>query len=213
MMNISIVIADDHPIILDGLANLFKNETGLRVLGRCVNGEEALDAVRRHSPDVVILDLHMPRMTGLDVLRAIQTDGIKVRAVLLAAELTRGHALEAMRLGVAGIVLKELAPRLLVECVRKVAAGEQWIEKRSFGVVLDGLLARDRGTREAASVLTAREVELVRLVAGGLRNRAIAEQLGITEGTVKLHIHNVYKKLRVDSRVELTLYAQEKGIV
>jgi DNA-binding NarL/FixJ family response regulator len=211
-MSISIVIADDHPIILDGLANLFKNEDRLNVRARCVNGEEALGAVRRYSPDVLLIDLHMPRMTGLDVLRAIRAERLQVRAVLLAAELTRGQALDAMRLGVGGIVLKELAPRLLVECVRKVAAGEQWIEKRSFSGVLDGLLARDRATRATTPALTAREVELVRLVAGGFRNRAIAEQVGITEGTVKLHIHNVYKKLGVDSRVELTLYAQEKGI-
>ena len=212
-MRIRLVLADDHPIVLDGLEALFRLEPDFQVVARCVNGEETLQAVRQHRPDVVLLDVRMPRMDGLAVLRELHKDRMPTRVVLLAAELGKHEALEALRLGVAGMVLKELAPRLLVECVRKVHAGEQWIEKRSYSGALETLLRREAGAREAGGVLTPREIEMVRMVAGGLRNKEMSERLAITEGTVKIHLHNIYHKLKVQNRVELTLYAQEKGLV
>jgi len=102
--------------------------------------------------------------------------------------------------------------RHLVQCVRKVHAGEQWLERSSIGRALDRLLQREAGAREIAGVLTTREIEIVRMVARGLRNKAIADRLGFSEGTVKTHLRNIYKKLCVDARVALTLYAQQKGL-
>jgi DNA-binding NarL/FixJ family response regulator len=212
-MPASLVLADDHPIVLDGLERLFTGQADLAVVARCVDGTEALRAVREHRPDVLVLDVRMPGLDGFAIIRELRREALPTRVVLLSAELDEDQVLEAMRLGVRGVVLKEMAPRMLVECVRKVVAGEQWIERRSLGRALDRMLRREAGLREVAALLTAREIEIVRLVAEGLRNQAIAERLHISEGTVKVHLHNIYEKLGVDSRVALTVYAREKGLV
>ena len=112
-----------------------------------------------------------------------------------------------------GVVLKEMAPRLLVQCIRKVAAGEQWLEKRSVSLALERLLKREAATRQIAVILTPREIEIVRMVAEGLRNKVIAERLYMSEGTVKVHLHNIYEKLKVNSRLQLARYARDQGLV
>ena len=212
-MPVSLVLADDHPIVLDGLEQLFRAQKDFTVVARCRDGAETLRAVRQHRPDVLLLDIRMPAPDGLQVVRDLQQDGLPTRIVLLTAELDEDDVLEAVRLGVQGVVLKEMAPQMLMECVRKVAAGEQWIERRSLTRALDKMLRREAGFREVASVLTSREIEIVRLAAQGLRNQAIADRLHISEGTVKVHLHNIYEKLQIDGRVALTLYAQEKGLL
>jgi DNA-binding NarL/FixJ family response regulator len=211
-MAIRVVLADDHPIILDGLEILFRMERDIQVVARCVNGAEALQAVRLHRPDILILDIRMPGKDGLAVLREMKADGLPTQAVLLTVALDEEDALEALRLGVRGVVLKEMAPQMLVQCVRKVHAGEQWLERRSVGRALEKLLWREAGTREVAGVLTPREIEIVRMVATGLRNKEIADKLSISEGTVKIHLHHIYEKLRLDGRLELALYAQDRGL-
>ena len=210
---IRVVLADDHPIVLDGLANLFRLEPDFQVVARCVNGEESLSAVRRHRPDVLLLDIHMPCKDGLTVLRELQREKLPTKVVLLAAVLEEEEVLDALRLGVRGMLLKELAPQMVVRCVRKVHAGEQWIETHAFGRALHTLLQREAGQREATGLLTPREIEMVRMVARGLRNKEMSEKLAISEGTVKIHLHNIYKKVKVESRVELILYAQSKKLV
>jgi DNA-binding NarL/FixJ family response regulator len=212
-MPIRLVLADDHPIVLDGLENLFRLERDFQVVARCVNGDETLAAVRRYHPDVLILDVRMPRKDGLAVLRVLHRDRLPTKVVLLAAVLEEEEVLEALRLGVRGMVLKELAPQMVVQCARKVHAGEKWFEKHAFGRAVDILLQREAGEREAAGVLTPREIEMVAMVARGLRNKEMSERLAISEGTVKIHLHNIYKKLKVENRVELILYAQAKRLV
>lgn len=210
---IRVVLADDHPIVLDGLENLFRLEPDFQVAARCVNGEECLQAVRRLQPDVLVLDIRMPRKDGLAVMRELHRDKLPTRVVLLAAELDEQDVLEALRLGVRGMVLKELAPQMLLQCVRKVHAGEQWLEKQAVGRALDVLLRREAGEREAANLLTPRELEMVHMVTRGLRNKEMSDRLAISEGTVKIHLHNIYRKLKVENRVELILYAQSKKLV
>ncbi len=212
-MPIGLVLADDHPIVLDGLDHLFRQEEDFKVLARCRDGEETLQAVRKHRPDVLILDLRMPGKDGLAVLREVRKEKLPTRVVLLTAEMSDAEALEAIRLRVNGVVLKEMAPQLLVKCIRKVHAGGQWWEKRSLGRAMETMLRREAGEREIVGVLTPRELQIVRLVASGLHNKEIADKLGISEGTVKIHLHHIYEKLHVDGRLELTLYAQDKGLV
>ena len=212
-MPITLVLADDHPLILDGIENLFQLEKDFKLVARCVDGEEALRAVRVHRPDVLVLDIRMPVRDGLSVLREMKKEKLPTRAVLLTAALDEDELAEAVRLGVRGLVLKELAPKLLVQCIRQVHAGELWLEKRSVAGALEKLLRREAGKQEVARVLTPREVEIVHQVAAGLRNKEIAERLFIGEGTVKIHLHNIYQKLGVDSRLKLTRYAQEKGLI
>ena len=185
----------------------------MKVLARCATQEETLQAVRTHRPDILILDICMPAMDGLAVLREMIKAKLPTRVVIFTAAIDEDQALEAIRLGVRGVVLKEMAPRHLVQCVRKVHAGEQWLEKHSIGRVLDKLLQREAGAREMAGILTPREIEIAQMVARGLRNKEIAVGLAISEGTVKTHLHNIYEELRVDGRVALTLYAQQKRLI
>jgi RNA polymerase sigma factor (sigma-70 family) len=151
-------------------------------------------------------------MDGLAVLRELREAELPTRVVLLTAEVDEDHLLEAMRLGVGGVVLKELAVPLLIQCIRKVYAGDQWLERRSVSRAIEKMLQREAGAREIATILTPRETEIVRLVASGLRNKEIADKLAISEGTVKSHLHRSYEKLHVDSRVALLRYAQAKGL-
>jgi DNA-binding NarL/FixJ family response regulator len=121
--------------------------------------------------------------------------------------------LEAIRLGVRGIVLKEMPPRLLVECVRAVHAGKHWLEKNIANRAIETMLRREAGARDLEGLLTDREIEITCAVANGLRNKVIADRLNISEGTVKVHLHNIYQKLELDGRLALTVYARTKGLV
>jgi len=211
-MPITLVLADDHPIFLSGLEDIFRPEPDFQVLARCLEGQAALGAVRQLKPDVLILDLRMPKMDGLGVLREMQKEKLSTRVVVLTAAPEEDEVLEAIRLGVYGVVLKEMAPRLLVQCIRKVAAGEQWLEKRSVSLALEKLLKREAATRQIARILTPREIEIVRMVTEGLRNKVIAERLYVSEGTVKIHLHHIYEKLKVNSRLQLARYARDEGL-
>jgi DNA-binding NarL/FixJ family response regulator len=212
-MPIRLVLADDHPLILNGLENLFRPEKDLEVVARCTDGIETLKAVRKHRPDILVLDIRMPGKDGLEVAREMRKEKLPTRIVLLTAVLDERELLEAIKLGVQGIVLKEMAPSMLLSCIRKVHAGEQWIELRSAAQALEKMLRREAGTREIAAKLTPQELTIVRMVAGGLRNKEIADKIHISEGTVKVHLHNIYEKLHVNSRLALLRYAQEKGLV
>ncbi|MBI4200097.1 MAG: response regulator transcription factor [Chloroflexi bacterium] len=211
-MGISLVVADDHPLISEGVESLLRQEPDFTVLRRCRDGEETLEALRELRPDVLILDLRMPRMKGLAVLREMRKERLPTRVVLLAAVVEEDEVMEALHLGVSGVVLKDTPPQLLLQAVRKVHAGEQWLEKQSFGRALQKMLRREAGARQVAGILTRREIEIVRLVTRGLRNKEIAEKLFIDEGTVKVHLHNIYEKLGVCGRPALVRYAEDKGL-
>jgi DNA-binding NarL/FixJ family response regulator len=210
---IRLVLADDHPLLLDGLEHLFRHEPEFEIVARCGNGETALAAVRLHRPDVLVLDFKMPDRDGFSVVREMQQDAIAPAIVLLTAAVNENEVTEAVRMGIRGIVLKEVASQVLVQAVREVHAGGQWLERRSVGRALEKMVRRETGERELAAVLTPREIELVRMVASGLRNKEIARRLSITEGTVKTHLHNIYDKLAVGGRLELTLHAQNRGLL
>ena len=212
-MAITLVLADDHPLILDGMESLFRLEKDFKVAACCVNGEETVRAVRKHKPDILVLDIRMPGKDGLGVLREMSKEKLPTRVVVLTGAISEEEVGEAIRLGARGLVLKELAPKLLVQCIRRVHAGELWLEKDTVGNALEKLLRRESGRQEVGQVLTARELEIVKQVATGLRNQEIAKRLFISEGTVKMHLHNIYQKIGLDSRFKLTRYAQEKGLV
>jgi len=208
-----LVLADDHPIVLHGLENLLRAESDLQVVARCASGDETLVAVRRHRPDLLILDMHMPRKDGLAVLRELQREKRPTKVLLIAERLEEDEVLEALRLGVHGMMMKDLALRMVVVCIRKLLAGKRWYETNTMGRALDVLLRRQSGERDVADVLTPREIEMVRLVAAGLDTAEMSSRLAISTGTVKTHLHRVYRKLKVDNRVALTLYAQSKKLI
>ena len=212
-MRTRLLIADDHPIVLDGLVQLFTSDKDFDVVSRCSTGDEALAALRRLRPDVAVLDIRMPGINGIELLRHAYEESLPTRVVLLTAEISDESVLEAVRLGVAGIVLKEMAPRVMVQSVRAVAAGEKWLDDGAMRRALDKMLRREAGLADAVRVLTPRELEVVKMVATGMRNKQIADRLHITEGTVKIHLHSIYQKLGVSGRVELSIYAREKSLV
>ena len=212
-MSIRLVLADDHPFILDALEGLFRLENDIEVVARCSDGVQAIEAVEVFDPDLLILDMSMPGADGLAVLRALKASGSGTRVVLLAAAVTDVQLVECLRLGVRGVVLKEMAPSMLVQCVRKVYEGDVWVEKQSITQAVDLMLRREAGGRELAGLLTQREIEVVRMVGEGLRNKEIALRLTLTEGTVKVHLHNIYGKLDLDGRLQLMKYARERGLV
>jgi DNA-binding NarL/FixJ family response regulator len=208
---ISIVAVDRHPITLAGLGRLFERE-GFEVRARCHDGDECLRAIQTYQPDIVVLELQLPGKDGLTILREMKRQTWTTRAVVFTSALEESQAVEAVRLGARAVVLKEMDPRLLVECIRKVHVGEPWAERRPGAPPQDKAPRPQAATRQAPRELTGRELEIVRLVAGGLRNRAVAERLGVTEGTVKVHLHNVYEKLGVKGRLPLILFARAKGL-
>jgi len=210
---ITVVVADDHPLMLRAVGDLLRSEEDFTVLAQCENGDEALAAARAHQPDILLLDLRMPKKDGITVLKDMKQEGLTTRVVLLAASVDDEEVLEAARLGVRGMVLKEMAPRLLVQCLRKVHAGGLWLERNSAARAFETLLRREAGAREISKLLTPREIEIARLAALGQRNKVIGEGMAISEGTVKTHLHHIYEKLRVQSRAELVLYCKEKGLV
>lgn len=212
-MPIRLVIVDDHPIVLEGLERLFRLEGDLEIVARCVNGSEALEAVRTHLPDILVLDIRLPGRSGLDVLDQVRREGLPTQAVLLAGSINEDELVEALHLGARGIVLKEMAPELLIRCIRTVHAGGRWLENDFLSRALEGILKRDGVARPGRLALSVRELEIVRLAATGHHNREIAESLHITEGTVKVHLHNIYEKLGIEGRVELTIYARDHGWV
>lgn len=205
---IDLIVADDHPIVLAGLTQLFRQEAGMRVVAGCVDGRETLEAVRLHRPDILLLDLNMPKLDGLGVLRAIAAERISVSTVVLTADADPADVSAARAAGARGIVLKEFSPRNVVDCVRRVHSGSEWVE---FLGRPTSPVAKQPDQPDALG-LTPRELELAALVVSGLRNRDIAARLGISEGTAKLHLYNVYKKIGVANRVELVLRMRSAGL-
>src|SRR5262245_36227600 len=199
--------------MLRAVSELLRSEPDFTVLAQCENGDEALTAVRTHQPDILLLDLRMPQKDGIAVLKDMKQEGLTTRVVLLAASVDDEEVLEAARLGVRGMVLKEVARRLLVQCLRTVHAGGLWLERNSAARAFETLLRREAGVREISKLLTPREIEIARLAALGQRNKMIGEGMAISEGTVKTHLHHIYEKLKVQSRAELVLYCKEKGLV
>jgi DNA-binding NarL/FixJ family response regulator len=210
MMTIRLVLADDHPIVLDGLVQLFSKEQDFDVVARATTGEEALHAVRQLLPQILVLDLRMPGMDGFAVLRQMKREQLPTQTVVLTA-LDNRQGLEALRLGARGIVLKDMATRFLVQCVRAVHSGGQWVEKGVATHAVETLLKRETGIRAMAEVLTPREIEVARMITCGFSSKVVADKLAISEGTAKLHLHHVYEKLNLDGRVALIRYMQSQG--
>ena len=210
-MTIRIVIADDHPIVLDGLTKLFSAEQEFEVVASVRSGAEVLRALRRFTPDILVLDLRMPGKDGIAVLGDIKRHQLTTNVVVLTAT-ENDDVLVAIRLGARGVVLKDMASRLLVECVRIVHSGGTWLEKSVATRAVDRLLQRELGIRSIARSLTPREVEVARMFADGMQSKHVADKLAISEGTAKLHLHHIYSKLNVRGRVALVRYMQRHGL-
>ncbi|MCI0402508.1 MAG: response regulator transcription factor [Acidobacteria bacterium] len=205
--SITVLVADDHTIFRDGLRQLLDAEDDITVVGEARSGSECLTLAERVKPAIVLLDLKMTPMDGFEVLSQLQATGSTAKPIVLTASEDEQDYVEAVRRGARGIVLKAAASDRLLEGIRKVHRGEMWIDQRVAADVMKAMSDPRPVTRAERAQLTAREQEIVSLVAQGFRNKEIADKLSISEQTVKNHLHNIFDKLGVSDRLELALYA------
>jgi two-component system nitrate/nitrite response regulator NarL len=199
---ITIVLIDDHPVVLAGLRDLLGGMDGLVVVGDYLRGREGLEAVKLYEPSVVILDYHLPDCSALDLLTKLRRDHSRVRRIVLSGMLTDEQVVGTLAHGANGVLFKDSTPELLAECIRSVVGGGTWIAP---DIAVRALAKKsDQATEGAADLLSERELIIARLVARGLRNKEIARELAITEGTVKVHVNHIFRKLNVRSRVALS---------
>src|ERR1700735_303690 len=218
---VRIVIADDHPIVRDGLKKLLLLEDDFEIVGEAGDGREVLEKVQALDPDVLLLDLRMPNLDGLSALQALQQTNKRTRVIVLTASEDKNEFVQAMKLGCSGIVLKQTAPDLIVKSIRKVNSGEIWLDSHTTAAVMrqfstgqegSGGQSASGGKSRERSPLSAREREIVALVAQGYKNKEMAEKMFISEQTVKNHLHNIFEKRGFSDRLELALYAIHKGL-
>jgi len=200
-----IFLADDHPMIRTALEVLLR-DTGFEIVGTAVTGDAALREIDRLRPDILLLDLQMPGGNGMDVLRRIRAGKSKLRVILLTAAIDDSALLEAKALKVEGMVMKNSDPAFLLDCLDHVRHGRGWIDpelgeraRQLAGTLADG----------GRATLAPRERQLIGFVRQGLRNREIAGELGVTEGTIKVYLHALFEKLGVSNRTELAIRADE----
>jgi two-component system, NarL family, nitrate/nitrite response regulator NarL len=215
-LGVRILIADDHPIFRDGLKRLLESERDFKVVGEACDGVEAVKMVRQLKPEILLLDLAMPRMPGLEALREMSTDATSVRVILLTAAAEKDQIVEALQLGARGVVLKDSATQILLKSIRAVMNGEYWVGRESVSNLvqyLRGLVGTSSNTaRQRRYGLTPRELEIVSAVVAGYANKEIAEHFKISEDTVKHHLSNIFDKVGVSTRLELALFAVNQAL-
>ncbi len=201
---IRLLVADDHPLIRAGLKVVLENDPGLLVVGEAENGEQAIEAFRRLAPDITLMDLRMPKKNGLDAIQSIRSTYKSARIVVLTSYDDEEDIYRTLEAGASGYLLKDSQPAELIASIRKVHDG---------GTVLSPAVAERLAQRVASKELSRREIEILGLVAVGNANKKIAEALGITPGTVKVHVANILDKLRSASRSEAVAVALRRGII
>lgn len=204
-----VLVADDDPLTMAGITTLL-DKTNFTVVATVNTGAAVLDALPGARPELLILDNDMPERSGLDVLRTLRSKGDDRPVVLLTSRLNDELAREAVKLSVNGIVIKSTAPRDLLVCLESVVQGRRWIDQEVMQRMMEQAMSPD-APRDPFDALSARERAVASLVQRGLRNKEVASELGLTEGTVKVHLHKVFDKLGIRGRTELILLAQERG--
>jgi two-component system, NarL family, response regulator DegU len=204
---IRIAIADDHSVLRESLAALLENQRDLEVCGAAANGTEALRIVQECHPDVLVLDLFMPEGDGFDVLRTLDRSGARVASVVLTGSENQLDYVQVVRLGARGLVLKGDSPEVLFSAIRSVANGELAFKDDIARQVLNSMAVENRHTQGSLHRLSERERQIAVLVARGLKNRDIAQQLTISENTVKRHMQSIFNKTGARDRLELAVFA------
>jgi len=213
---VKILIADDHPIFRDGLRRLLEAEKGFKVVAEACDGVEAVDFARKFQPEILLLDLAMPRRPGLEALRELNHQSAQVRVILLTAAAEREQIVEALQLGARGVVLKDCGTEILMKSIHAVLGGEYWVGREPVSNLLQYLRSlmesSTKLSRQKRFGLTPRELDIVSAVVAGYANREIAEHFKISEDTVKHHLSNIFDKTGVSTRLELALFAVNQSL-
>ncbi|HET9177249.1 MAG TPA: response regulator transcription factor [Terriglobia bacterium] len=215
--SVRILIADDHPIFRDGLRRLLEAEDDFKVIGEASDGGEAIEMAHQLKPDILLLDLAMPRVPGLEALRQLGGTVESIKVILLTAAIERDQIVDALHHGVRGVVLKESATELLLKSIRCVMDGQYWVGRESVSdlvrIIRDLTAIPEQGTRKRSYNLTPRELDIIAAIVNGYTNKDIAEKFSIAEQTVKHHLGNIFDKLGVSNRLELALFAVNHHLV
>jgi DNA-binding NarL/FixJ family response regulator len=214
-VSIRVLLADDQALVRSGFRLILEAREDIEVVGEAENGAEAVELAGRTDPDVILMDVRMPKLDGVEATRRLTASGSRARIVILTTFDLDEYVHEAIRAGASGFLLKDVQPAQLVDAVRVIAAGEALLAPTVTRRLLDRF-ARSLSAEKAPpslEVLTARELEILRLLAGGLSNAEIAEQLVVSEATVKTHVSSVLRKLGLRDRVQAVVLAYDAGLV
>ncbi|HET7215394.1 MAG TPA: response regulator transcription factor [Terriglobia bacterium] len=215
--SVRILVADDHPIFRDGLRKLLEAEKDFTVVGEASDGGEAIEMAQQLKPDVLLLDLAMPRVPGLEAVRQLGNSVEVIKVILLTAAIEREQIVDALHHGVRGVVLKESATELLLKSIRCVMDGQYWVGRESVSdlvrIIRDLTAIPEQGQRKRSYNLTPRELDIISSIVDGYTNKDIAEKFDIAEQTVKHHLGNIFDKLGVSNRLELALFAVNHNLV
>lgn len=201
---IRILIIDDHPVVRAGLTSMLGTQAELEVIGSASSGEEALAMIQHYAPDVVLLDLRMPGLNGIDMLVAARKSGLQVRAIILTSYETDEDIYRAVQAGAQGYLLKDTPFKGMLEAIRAVSAGKRYIPRQ---------IAQRLAERMMRTELTARELEILKMLAKGPTNKQIGHALGISDYTVRNHVNSIIEKLEVSDRTEAATTAIQRGII
>ncbi|KPL83157.1 LuxR family transcriptional regulator [Thermanaerothrix daxensis] len=208
---VRILIADDHPVIREGLSAMLSSVEGFEVVGEAKDGQEVLDLALRLKPDVVLMDLRMPGMDGVQAMRLIHAQCESVRFIILTVYDNDEYIFEGIRAGASAYLLKDVSREELINAIREVHSGQSLLHPRITRKLLERVSSSTEAEQE--STLTEREIEILRLMANGASNKQIAVRLSISSHTVKTHVSNIYQKLEVNDRAEAVAKAIRKGIL
>jgi len=213
---IHILVCDDHALFREGLSRILDETEGCKVVGKAANGQEAVEKAVELRPDLILLDVVMPGMDGIDAARTLRKRKVPSRIIMLSAYDEERFVLDAWKAGIHGYILKDTATAELMRAVQCVADGEVWVGEGFLARVMEKYRAALDGKDQEADGpggLTKREVDVLRLVGAGMRNKEIAARLFISEKTVKTHLTHIYQRLGLHDRVEVALYAIRHGVV
>lgn len=212
MEKINVMIADDHSLIREGLKQLLEFDGTIKVVGEASNGVECLDKLNTYSPDVLLLDINMPEMNGIEVLEKMKDANSKIKVLILTVHNEMDYLMKAVEIGVDGYILKDSESSELKKAISAVKDGENYIQPSLIPALNNQLVNRDTD-KDKISSLTNRELEVLVQVANGMFNKEIAMNLNISERTVKNHISNIFKKIDVSDRTQAAVFAIKNNII
>ncbi len=213
MKKIKVAIVDDHALIREGIKKLLELEESFEIVALAGDGHEALEVIQATRPDVILLDINMPNMNGIDCLKQIKLQFPDIKVIMLTIHEDAEYLIETINIGAEGYVLKDADVSSLIKAIQKVVQGEVYIHPTLSGILVREYKRKDRNMEDViGNNLTKREYEVIRLISKGFNNKEIAVELFISEKTVKNHVSNIFKKIKVTDRTQAALYAIKHNI-